>query len=74
MFGYMFGYMFVKSSRLSEGHLVSTVEITQTHLHDVLHQRCPAGQLIGLLAHALLPVQLLSSAEGGLTDIRRGRV
>lgn len=38
----------------------------QTHLHDVLHQWCPAGELIGLLAHALLPVQLLSSAEGGL--------
>lgn len=40
----------------------------KTHLHDVLHQRCPAGQLVGLLAHSLLPVHLLSSAEGGLTE------
>lgn len=42
------------------------------HLHDVLHEWCPAGQLIGLLAHALLPVQLLSSAEGGLMVERIG--
>lgn len=62
------------SSRSNEEHLVYTVEIHQTHLHDVLHQWCPAGQLIGLLAHAFLPVQLLSSAEGGLIDIRRGGV
>lgn len=36
----------------------------RTHLHDVFDQGCPAGQLVGLLAHTLLPVQLLSSAEG----------
>lgn len=44
------------------------LEALKTHLHDVLHQWCPTGQLVGLLAHTLLPVQLLSSAEGGLTE------
>lgn len=47
--------------------------VHQTDLHDVLHQWCPAGQLVGLLAHAFLPVHLLSSAEGGLTNTRRAR-
>ena len=49
-----------------------TFEAPQTYLHNVFHQWCPAGELIGLLAHALLPVQLLSSAEGGLTEERGG--
>lgn len=43
-------------------------EALKMHLHDVLHKWCPTGQLVGLLAHTLLPVHLLSSAEGGLTE------
>ena len=57
----------------NQKHLTTSVQVHQTHLHDVLHQWCPAGQLVGLLAYAFLPVQLLSSAEGGLMDRRRRR-
>lgn len=47
------------------------IVVLETNLHDVLDQWGPAGQLIGLLAHTLLPVQLLSSAEGGLMRATR---
>lgn len=46
------------------------IKCLETHLHDVLDQWCPAGQLIGLLAHTLLPVDLFPSAEGGLRKER----
>lgn len=36
------------------------------HLHDVLNDRGPSGELVGLLADPLLPLRLAPAAQGGL--------
>ena len=40
--------------------------LCETDLHDVLDHWSPARQLVGLLTHSLLTVQLLPSAQSGL--------
>lgn len=42
------------------------------HLHDVLNDRGPSGELVGLLADPLLPLRLAPAAQGGLGRRRMG--
>lgn len=48
------------------------IPIFAAHLHDVLNDWGPPGELVGLLTDPLLPLRLAPAAQGGLGRKRQG--